>query len=258
MKTKRPILQSLALAALMMSVASAADIGVGPPRLDVVLPPGGSATEILTVVWTGKSAVDIAVSQGDWSLSETGNIQFMPVGQGQYSASSWVRADASTLSFSGPGQQDVRLAITVPNDPKVRGTYQTVVFFTTPGSKPSGAGAQVSFQQRVGAIVYVTVAGTERNGSSLQDLFVDQGKIHAVISNSGNTLMRYSGSLEVRDASGKTVSTVPISDGAVLRESQRDVAIDMPKLSPGYYVFLLLLKDSRGGLLSGQLPYEVK
>ena len=38
----------------------------------------------------------------------------------------------------------------------------------------------------------------------------------------------------------------------------RHLQVKMPDLPKGYYVLLLLLKDSRGGLLTGQLPYEVQ
>jgi len=113
-------------------------------------------------------------------------------------------------------------------------------------------------RQRLGFVLYVTVAGTQQNGSKLSDMYVDGSAIHAIVSNVGNTLMRYTGSIEVRNVSGDTVERVRLPGGPILRESERDIAVKMPDLPKGYYVLLLLLKDSRGGLLTGQLPYEVK
>ncbi len=75
--------------------------------------------------------------------------------------------------------------------------------------------------------------------------------VHAIVANEGNTVMRYSGSIEVRDTTGNTVQSLSVGSSAILRESERDISVKMPDLPKGYYVLLLLLKDSRGGLLTG-------
>ncbi len=75
--------------------------------------------------------------------------------------------------MTGAGQQSVRLNIQVPNDPMLAGTYNAVMFVETPAAPGTASGTQVSMRQRVGVVVYVTVAGTEKNGSKLTDMYRD-------------------------------------------------------------------------------------
>lgn len=247
------------IGALLMSAAGAADIGVSPPRAALTVPRGGSVTTTFTVVWTGHDTVRLSLSKSDWTLDPSGKMMTLPLGQGQHSASGWVTMDADSVVMSGAGQKTVRVNVHVPDDPSLAGTYRTVLFVTTPAPPANGKGATITMRERVGVVLYVTVAGTQTQGSKLADLYLDGSAAHAVVQNDGNTLMRCSGSLEVRDASGKTVKTVPVGDAPVLRGSERDIRMALPSLPSGYYVLLLMLKDSRGGkLLTGQIPYEVK
>jgi hypothetical protein len=152
----------------------------------------------------------------------------------------------------------VRVSVVVPPDSKLKGTYQTVVFFSTSATPTSGQGTRFLTKQRLGLIVYVTISSTETKGSALSDMYLDVRKLMVVVANSGNTLMRASGSVEIRDQSGKTVASLPVGDEAVMRNSERDLALSLPKdLAPGYYVALAVIDDSRGGSLVGQLPFQL-
>lgn len=242
----------------LMSAAHAADIGLSPPNLEIVVPRGTSVTESVSLFSTSSNATDLTVSDSDWTQSESGRLSFVGSGADPHSASAWLTLPSSVVQVPAKSSVDYRFSVTVPDDAALEGTYKTVIFFETgPSSAPNASNALLT-RQRLGLILYVTVAGTERNGSKLVDMYGDGNTVHAIIANQGNTVMRFSGTLEVRDSSGTTVTSVPVRGGVALRESQRDVSVPMPDLPKGYYVLLLLLKDSRGGLLTGQLPYEVK
>ena len=241
-----------------MSAAHAADIGVSPPRIDVTVPLGGSVTTTFDAIWTGSEAVRLGLATSDWTMDQHGQITYLPPGQGSSSAAAWLQLSSDSVEMTGAGQKTVRAGINVPDDSSLSGTYSAVIFVETPPAPTTSSGTQLAMRQRVGVIVYVTIAGTEKNGSKVTDMYTDASSVHTVVANEGNTVMRYSGTIEVRDASGNTVGSLSVGDSAILRESERDIAVKMPDLPKGYYVLLLLLKDSRGGLLTGQLPYEVK
>ena len=220
---------------------------------------GSSQTETFTIVSGGNTREQVAVRVVDWSLTPDGKVVFLQAGQSNHSASSWIAVQSDSVEVPAGGQVPYRLSVSVPPDPALSGTYRAKVLFQVKVQSPSDtSGVSVQKTTAVGGIVYVTIAGTEKNGSKLTDMYADGPTVHAVVNNVGNTLMRYSGSVEVRDSSGNTVKSVSVGDSAILRESERDIAVKMPDLPKGYYVLLLLLKDSRGGLLTGQLPYEVK
>ena len=215
-------------------------------------------TEVVSLIASNGTAEDLTVSKGDWTQDTNGTVSFLPPGSGTYSSAPWVTLSADSVAVPADGQASYRFTVSVPEDSTLNGTYRTVVFFETRPSAGAASGSTLRMRQRLGFVLYVTVAGTQQNGSKLSDMYVDGSAIHAIVSNVGNTLMRYTGSIEVRNVSGDTVERVRLPGGPILRESERDIAVKMPDLPKGYYVLLLLLKDSRGGLLTGQLPYEVK
>ena len=164
----------------------------------------------------------------------------------------------STLTVAPGTQTTVRVTVDVPNDSSLAGTYQSVVYFQTEPKVSSGSGAKFVTRQRLGLIVYVTIAGTATTGSALSDMYLDGKTLKVVVNNQGNTLMRATGQVEIRDATGKTVATLPVQDQPVMRQSDGEIDLSLPKdLAPGYYVALALIQDSRGGSLAGQLPFQL-
>lgn len=256
-----PALVASALALLMlvpMSAAIAADIGLSPARMTLTVAPGGSASAESTVFSTSANPVPLTVSLGDWSEGSDGKLRFLPAGSSAYSATPWVTLSSSSLAVAPNGKSSVRVTVQVPDDPSLAGTYQTVVFFTTQPKVGTGKGAKFVTRQRLGLIVYVNIAGTSTKGSELSDMYVQGKTLTVVLSNTGNSLMRAAGKVELRDASGKTVATLPVNDVPVMRESERDLALPLPaNLGGGYYVALAVIDDSRGGSLVGQLPFQL-
>ncbi|MDF1524136.1 MAG: hypothetical protein P1P87_15135, partial [Trueperaceae bacterium] len=137
--------------------------------------------------------------------------------------------------------------------------HQAMVFFTVVPPPTDTPGVGVTTTTRVGLTVYVTVTGTERSGSELVDLYQpDDATLAAVVVNTGNTVMRLGGVIELRDEAGEVVQRLPVPDVPVLRESEREVRFALPNdLEPGFYVVLALIEDDRGGLLAGELTIEV-
>jgi len=243
---------------IAMSAAYAADIGLSPARLSLTAPPGGTVSGQTTVFSTSAHPVGLTVSMGDWTQAADGKLTFLPAGAADHSATPWATLSTTSLVVPPNGNSIVRVTFKVPNDPKLAGTYQTVVFFETQG-KPSSAGStQLLTKERLGLVVYLTIAGTGTSGSKLSDMYLQGRDLMVVLSNSGNTLMRATGNVEIRDKSGKTVAKMPVRDVPVMRGSERDLTLALPKdLGPGYYVALALIDDSRGGSLVGQLPFQL-
>jgi hypothetical protein len=206
---------------------------------------------------TSTKPVVLTVSTGDWTQDSAGKLTFLPPGAGDYSATPWATLSTSSVEVAPGGTSTVRISFQVPNDPALAGTYQTVVFFETQASPTPTKGTAILTKQRLGLVVYVTIAGTATKGSKLSDMYLDGKALKLVLSNMGNTLMRATGKVELRDRSGKTVATLPVGNVPVIRGSDRDLALPLPKdLAPGYYVALALIDDSRGGSLVGQLPFQ--
>ena len=244
---------------VLMSVAAAADIGMSPPRLSVVVPRGATVTETASLFSTSSKAQSLSVSVGDWVQSDTGALTFLKAGDDPYSASSWISLSSDGVSVPANGGLDYRFTITVPADSTLAGTYKTVLFFTTQVRRDKTSGNAVMTRQRLGFIVYVTIAGTAKPAVSISDFYRQGSKLYLSLSDDGNVVSRLGGKIELRDQAGATKATLPIPDAPVQRGGVRTLALPLPKdLSPGFYVALALVKPSNAPLSAGQLQLEIK
>lgn len=245
------------LLAVCSPTALASDIGISPPRLDLVGAAGERVTATVTVITSARSEQQVAAEIGDWTMDLRGEMAFFPAGNLDYSASGWLELDADAFVLVADASREVRLEVAIPQD--AEGTYQTMAFFTVVPPPTEGSGIGVVTTTRVGLTVYVTVAGSERGGAELIDLFQSgERTLTATILNFGNTVMRLGGVVELRGEAGEVVRRLEVPDVPVLRESERELTFTLPDdLPSGFYVALALIEDSRGGVLAGELAFDV-
>lgn len=260
-RPQRTRLRSLAVALVLtaLGAAGATDIGVSPPRLELVARPGETLTAGIAVLTQATTEQRVAVEIGDWELSPDGQVLLLPAGSVETSASSWLEPEASSVVVPPNSQRDYRIAVTVPADAPVDGTYQAMVFFTVVPPDAERDGVGVVTTTRIGVAVYVTVAGTERPAAELVDLYRrDDASLTLVVANTGNTVLRLGGGIELRDEAGTVREVLQVPDVPVLRDSEREVTLRLPENLPdGFYVALALVEASHGELLVGELPLEL-
>lgn len=247
----------LLLLLTVASIAQAADIGISPTRVELVGQPGETVIATVTVLTSASSEQQIASELSDWAMDLAGNLAFFAPGTLPHSASSWLELVDSNFSLAPGGVRELRLAVTIPKN--AEGTFHSMVFFTVVPPPTEAQGVGVITTTRVGLAVYVTVAGTEQHGAELIDVYqADDRSLVVVLANTGNTVMRLSGAIELRDESGQVAYRIEVPDVPVLRDSERELTLALPDdMAPGFYVALALIQDSRGGLLAGELPLEV-
>ncbi|MCA1789575.1 MAG: hypothetical protein LC667_06900 [Thioalkalivibrio sp.] len=247
----------LFLAFIVATPALAADIGLTPPRLNLAAPAGGSVTATFRVLTSATVGQAVEATASDWLLDAAGDIAFLPPSTAPHSAAPWLTLESDAFTLEPSGSRELRLEVAVPED--AEGTHHAMVFFTVVPPPTDTPGVGVTTTTRVGLTVYVTVTGTERSGSELVDLYQpDPATLAAVVVNTGNTVMRLGGAIELRNEAGDVVHRLPVPDVPVLRESEREVRFDLPDdLEPGFYVVLALIEDDRGGVLAGELPIEI-
>lgn len=253
----RTVLAIGVVASFLAAPALAADIGLTPPRLVLAAAPGTTSVATVTVLTTGDAEQAVEAAASDWVLDPSGDIAFLPPGTLEHSAADWLTLEADAFALPAGGSRELRLEVAVP--PDAEGTHHAMVFFTVVPPPGDAQGVGVTTTTRVGLTVYVTVVGTERAGAELVDLFrPDDATLAAVVVNTGNTVMRLGGAVELRDEAGAVVHRLDVPDVPVLRESERELRFDLPDdLPSGFYVALALIQDDRGGLLAGELPFEV-
>lgn len=249
----------LLLLLIFFMAAHAAEIGLSPPRLELVGRPGETLTETVSILTTASSPQQIQVDLSDWTLDPEGNLLVLPPASLEFSSAAWLEPEAGDFILEADSSQEFRVSVTIPQDAAYDGTYQSMVFFTVVPPPTETQGVGVITTTRIGLTIYVTIAATEQGGSELVDFFQpDDGNLTVAVANTGNTVMRLGGFVELRDEEGNSKYRLEVPDVPVLRESERELSIPLPEgIEPGFYVALALIEDSRGGILAGELPIQV-
>ncbi|MGL4611359.1 MAG: hypothetical protein ACRCYY_17065 [Trueperaceae bacterium] len=245
---------------LGFNLAFAADIGLSPARLDLTVEPGETITETITLLTDAVSEQQIQVEVSDFTLDPVGELNTLPAGSLEYSSANWLQPELTDFVLAGSEGRDFRISVTVPEDASLAGSYHAMVFFTVVPPPTETQGIGVITTTRIGLTIYVTVSNSEDNSAELVDFFQnDEKTVTFAVANTGNTVMRLGGQVELRDEAGETKYALDIPDLPVLCESEREVTLELPtNIESGFYTALALVEDSRRGLLVGELPIKIE
>jgi len=173
-------------------------------------------------------------SQDISGLDDSGHPIFAQPGQQPtgYELSSWVRLPASSVTL-GPGEsQAVTVSVDVPQNASP-GAHFAGVFFDVLPPQEQTTGAGVGYN--VGAVVSLTIAGNVVEDASLREFSTDKFiysvpdvTFAAKIDNSGNTLVRPNGIIQIHNMLGKDVATINVNStgGAVFPGSSRTYSVE--------------------------------
>ena len=255
--TIRTLIFSL-LALLFASATQASDIGLSPPRLTLTGSPGQTVAETIILVTDSSAPLQVSTEINDWTFDVAGNMTFLPANSLEHSAANWISLESTNFLLKPNSSRELRVSVTIPPDAE-GGTYHDMVFFRVVPPESALSGVGVVTTTRIGLTVYITVAGTEQNSAEVVDFFQqDETSLMLAVANTGNTLMRLGGSVELRDEAGEVKYNVAVPDVPILRDSEREVLLTLPEeVEAGFYVALALIQDSRGDLLVAELPISV-
>ncbi len=238
--------------------SQALTIAISPARQELVVEPGQSATAIVTVMNDAALEREVSVEVEDWYIDDKGEIFFVSPASLETSASPWVTPQETLFTLAPNSETEFRVTLSVPDDDNLAGTYHSVVFFRV--NTPASADGQINLGvgARVGLILYVHVAGTEQVAVDLVDFYQEEKELVLVANNDGNTTVRLSGNIELRDENGEVAHTLAIPDVPLLRESEREIRVPLPEdLASGFYVVLAMVDTSSGAKVVGELSLTV-
>ncbi|NPV54807.1 MAG: hypothetical protein HPY71_15045 [Firmicutes bacterium] len=244
-----------------LQAQAATDMGVSPSKLELLLDPGESTTEIIRVTNSAPDRIHFKAYVMDWLLSQEGEFTPIPPGTGERSASSWAKVVPIEFDLGPEQTQDVRVSISVPRG--VSGEYRTVVFFESAPSQVSGMFG-VSVVGRIGVVVYVNIRGTIKREGGVADLTVDYDRSKEMLTgrigfeNTGNTHLVLNATVELKDAGGRRVALIEETRGVCLPESYVQLPFRWQgTLSPGEYIVLAVIDYGGATRIAGQTVLEV-
>lgn len=227
---------------------------------------GGSYNSSLTVNNSGQEPIRIKIKLCDWDISEEGQHRYYEPGELSRSCANWVNISPMEFEVEGGESQTIGYSIDVPQDSK--GSYW---FMIDVESHPSLA--KVSRTRKIG-VVTVGVIGikffqTEPTTAIKEGKITDVAivkpedeqpyKVAVTFQDTGNTYLRPTGRIEIKDETGKTISKIPIKKFTILPEGKRILEIPIEKKLPaGQYLTLAIIDFEGEFLVAGEAKFEVE
>jgi len=248
---------------LLLPLASAQlAVGVNPPGLILQGQPGATLTATIRLDNPQSQPIQVRVSLGDWNYNDRGQITFYPPNTLPGSAASWITVNPLTLTLAGKGHAFVRYSVHIPPGTP-QGTHWAVLFFEGKGTTPPPGHLLASFRVRVGYILYINVGKTTVAGKIAgilgAYLGLDRYQFAIEYANTGTQAVSLNGRVEVRNAQGLTVVTIPIRGVVSLPGAIRLFkATLLGPLPAGEYSALVILNNGTPGQdLAGQYTFTL-
>jgi len=204
-------------------------VKIQPSILEEKADPGKDYTSILRITNTGDSDQNYQLVVEDIdSIDADGRPNFSKnLEKTGFEMSSWVRLEKTSVTITPGETASIPYVISVPKDASPGGHFGAV-FVTTDGKKPDSIGAAVGY--RVGSLLSFQVSGDVVEKSEIREFTSDKtiyGDTNVVfkirVKNTGNSLSRPHGMIEIIDMFGKSVTQVPLNENlsAVFPRSER-------------------------------------
>ncbi len=248
----------------LVAFAGVADVGVGPLTLIIEAGPGEGGSGYFKVVNDGDAPEEVTVSLADWTLDRDGGIRFLEPGTLERSLAPWIEYSPATFKLEPGAVQRVEFSFTVPAEAK--GDHWALFFVegskVTPVAETTGAlQTSVGVKVRYGVKVFQHDPEAEKQGriTDMELLSTTPVQLRVVFANTGESvLFRVIGRVEIRDATGATVRTLPIEEFTVLPGGERELIVeDQEELSPGDYIALAIIDFGGDYLVGHQLQFRI-
>jgi hypothetical protein len=238
--------QSLAPRADGENASAGSDgIALAPARFELEMQPGSETTVVINLDYhTARADAQpsrIIATLNDWTIDQTGGVQFFKAGTQAGSASPWIIYSPSEVTVQ-PGQtHSIRVTITVPKDAAPGDHLAALIVEQRPDTiKYNRSARQMLVRFRMASMFYITVPRTIRRGTleNLQATAGPQGiTITPTLRNEGNSAIRPLSSVQITDSHGRTMvemeqgESLPVLGGSLL---SKPLTIDKT-LPPGTY-----------------------
>lgn len=243
---------------LIFLTTDAFPFSIEPARLELVIPAGRQKGKSILIDNTKEdSPAHIKIYAQDITYLPDGTHDFLNPGSTPWSCSRWIKVVPEELDIPAGKAKSVRISVEVP--PEAKGGGYAILFFEV-GAPSLIKGIGVNL--RIGAMVLVTIPGTEIYKAKLSNLSFSKPKdIQASIFNEGNLLIRPEGEVKILDSRGKRIKKVDLNPNGlgILPQTLRKFNVQLDKALPkGKYTLKTEVDFGEEYLLMGELPIELE
>jgi hypothetical protein len=188
-------------------------ITISPPSLSFSVSPGDKAEGRLGLINDSSEDILFDVLSYDMIVTDNqGTPEILPAGtiaNNKYSASSWVGVDTPTILVKANSRANMNYYAQIPADAGPGGHYAAILYRPKRIETTKGSGAAINAQ--LATLVYFDVAGDIKESSSIKRFsapgFSEYGpiKLTTEITNNGDTHIKPTGTLTVKNMLGKVI-----------------------------------------------------
>lgn len=245
---------ALLISALAASFGGLAQISVSKLTERWVVAPGGIYEGAIEVQNTGEAPTVVEIRQTDYLYYHDGRIVYPPPGENPRSNAAWITLGLASPYITVPANSTVTVPYTirVPDDPKLVGTYWSMVHVQFSGPPPGVQGQEEvtishAFAYAIMVVTHLGDTGTREVrivGTAISQ--VEDGLLFQVdLANPGERALAPVVWLEVYDQEGNALGSFQselgrygIYPGCSVRHR-----IKLPALKPGNYPALLIIDN---------------
>ncbi len=212
-------------------VAFGQSLSASPPVVTLDVNPGDQVTRTVDLASSAKNDYQLNVYLSDWSLNQDGGIYYQKPGTLPASSCPWVTFSPATALIKAGKTVTARYTVQVPANAKP-GTHWCVLFFDGAPAKAPPPGVNLAtFRIRVGETLYINVEPLDEKGA-VAGMFTqpptktgDPYMLVVQYANPGNQVQWVQGKVELRNAQGDVIRTVPVKGFASLPGAPRNIKV---------------------------------
>jgi hypothetical protein len=220
-------------------------IALAPARFELEMQPGSETTVVINLDYhTAKGGAQVSrivATLNDWTIDQSGELQFFKAGTQPRSAAPWIIYSPSEVAVQPGHTHSIRVTISVPKDAAPGDHLAALVVEQRPDTiKFNRSARQMLVRFRMASMFYITVPQTVRRGT-LENLQAQAGPqgitITPTLKNEGNSAIRPISSVQIADSHGRTLFELPENESLpVLGGTLLSKALLIEKqLPPGTY-----------------------
>jgi hypothetical protein len=239
MKHKRKIFFSLGILLLSLLLSTkgqgATQLIIQPSRFELLLTPGKTETQAITITNSGTETLRIGVDVRDWEMDEEGNPLFIKPGESFNSSASWLKFNPRLFQLAPGAQQVVRFSITTPSQAPAGEHRCAILFAGEPVEE-----ATLTMVSNILVTIYGYTQPVLRRGF-LEEVSVDYRKqdglhLKCKITSNGNSHLRFHGRFKIYGENNTVLGEGDYNGNVVFPGRFRILTGHLPlDLPPGTY-----------------------
>ncbi|MDO6460099.1 hypothetical protein Q4485_05290 [Granulosicoccaceae sp. 1_MG-2023] len=240
-------------ALVLAPAAHAFGVGVAPSTLELDVEPGSVTRQVLRIKnFNPDKAIRLTVSSTDWTLSEDGEVELLPPGSVDRSATPWIRFSPSVLMLKPNASGTVTVDVAVPVTGTERGDYRSAVVVSTvlPAKQDREDLGGVWNRYQIASLFYANV-DKGRSKAQISNVAFEtaeaqsQRRLQIDLLNQGEAHARVKGQIRLLNTDEEVVFTRPV-ESVLLDGQQRRLTLDFDQntLPPGDYTADIALSEN--------------